>query len=287
MNVIRAGKKYMAIFTSRGCPYRCIYCHNIFGKKFRKRTAENVFAEIKELHDRYGVDEIHIFDDIFNLDIQRAKKICDLIINSNIRIKLAFPNALRGDTMDKGLILKLKHAGAYAMTFAMETASLRLQNMIHKNIDIEKLKEAIDFASSLGILTKCYFMLGFPSETIDEMKKTIDFACNSSLLLASFFIVTVQKGTGLFSLVKELYPAFNVDFNYYDYYVANRSYERFIGFPLEKIQRQAYLKFFLNIRRLVRLFMLTPCKIYLFESLFFHTQKYCFAETLLKNISEK
>ena len=30
-------REYAAIITSRGCPYQCAYCHNIFGKRFRSR----------------------------------------------------------------------------------------------------------------------------------------------------------------------------------------------------------------------------------------------------------
>lgn len=266
MNTMLAGRKYMGIFTSRGCPYGCIYCHNIFGKGFRKRSPENVFREIKELHDRYDVDEIHIFDDIFNLDIQRAKKICDLIINSGIKIKLAFPNALRGDIVDKDLILKLKKAGAYAITYALETASPRLQKLIDKNIDIKRLKEAINFSSELGLLTKCYFMIGFPTETEEEVFQTIKFACSSRLLLASFFIVTVQKATRLFNMTRELYQDFNLDFNRSDYYIANKNYEKFFTFSLSKLQKLAYRRFFLDIRRLIKLFILTPRKYYLIKS---------------------
>lgn len=277
MTGVLASKRYMSIFTSRGCPYGCIYCHSIFGKEFRKRSAENVFQEIKELHDKYGIDEIQIFDDIFNLDILRAKKICDLIINSKIKIKLAFPNALRGDIMDEDLILKLKQAGTYFIVYALETASPRLQKLINKNINIERLKEAINFSSRLGMITGCCFMLGFPTETMEEIRQTIEFACNSNLHMATFFIVTVQKGTGLFSLVKEIYPNFNIDFNFYNYSVANKNYEKFLNLPLEKIQGEAHFKFYLNINRLIKLFILIPHKvIYLTGMMSFLLHKYIF-----------
>ncbi len=55
MNVWRKRRRYAGLFTSRGCPYKCAYCHDIFGKRFRFRSAENVLQEIYLLVDRYGV----------------------------------------------------------------------------------------------------------------------------------------------------------------------------------------------------------------------------------------
>ena len=40
-------RRAIQIFTSRGCPYRCIYCHDLFGKRFRGRKPELVWQEIR------------------------------------------------------------------------------------------------------------------------------------------------------------------------------------------------------------------------------------------------
>ncbi|NTV29795.1 MAG: B12-binding domain-containing radical SAM protein, partial [Candidatus Omnitrophica bacterium] len=66
------GQKYMPLFTSRGCPFQCIFCHNIFGKVFRAHSAQRVFDEIKTLHDKHGIKHFSFFDDIFNCDRQRV-----------------------------------------------------------------------------------------------------------------------------------------------------------------------------------------------------------------------
>ena len=140
-DAVQVRPKAMTIFTSRGCPYNCIYCHNIFGKHFRARSAGHVWEEMKLLYNDYGVKQFFIWDDIFNLDKERAYKICDLIIKSGYDIKLAFPNGLRGDLMDRDLIFKLKEAGTFFITYAIETGSPRLQKFIKKNMNLEKLKE--------------------------------------------------------------------------------------------------------------------------------------------------
>lgn len=263
MNVILCRNRYMGLVTSRGCPYNCIYCHNIFGKRFRKRSAENVFKEIKNLVEEYDIGEFQIFDDIFNLDAARVHELCDMIISAGLDIKLSFPNGIRGDIIDKKLLLKLKKAGVYMLTFALECASERIQKLIRKNIDKEKLLQNIRFADRIGLLTKCYLMIGFPTETIEEINQTIDFACRAPLCFASFFIVNPHRGTELFRLVRGFFPEFNTDFDSSYYYTENRNYEKMLGIPLKKIQGHAYRKFYYNPQRMLKLYTRIPRKIFL------------------------
>jgi anaerobic magnesium-protoporphyrin IX monomethyl ester cyclase len=135
--------KFMSIFSSRGCPYRCIYCHNIFGKTFRFRSAERLFIEIKHLYDAYEIRDFEILDDIFNLDRNRLLDFCDRIINSGMKITLAFPNGMRGDILDEEQLSKLRQAGTIFIAFAIETGSPRMQKLIKKNIQLDKIKKNI------------------------------------------------------------------------------------------------------------------------------------------------
>ncbi|HOJ86980.1 MAG TPA: radical SAM protein, partial [Elusimicrobiales bacterium] len=86
------GKKYAVILTSRGCPWHCTYCHNIFGKKFRAHSPQRVIKEMEILYKEYGVENIEITDDIFNLDLERAKKILKEKSQRLPDVKLFFVN---------------------------------------------------------------------------------------------------------------------------------------------------------------------------------------------------
>ncbi len=190
-------RDYMAVFTSRGCPFSCLYCHNMFGKGFRKRSPEKVFEEFRQLYTRYGIREFEIIDDIFNLDLDRAKRICDLIIQSGMKIRMTFPNGIRGDRMDQELITKLARAGTIFMAFAVETATPRLQKMLRKNINLEKIRKNISLSRTAGIICQGFFMLGFPTETREELQATVDFAVDSDLHAAQLFMVNPFEGTAL------------------------------------------------------------------------------------------
>jgi len=196
--------KHANILSTRGCPYRCMYCHNILGKSFRVRSPQHVFAEICDLHDRRGVTDFQFVDDIFNLDLDRAKAICDLIIASDLELTLSFPNGVRGDRMDSELIEKMAAAGTRFMAYAVETASPRLQKLIRKNLDLDRLHDAIEQTTRAGIVTRGYFMLGFPGETEAEALATIDYANRSALCGATFFTVVYYPGTELYQLARSL-----------------------------------------------------------------------------------
>jgi anaerobic magnesium-protoporphyrin IX monomethyl ester cyclase len=210
---------YMVLFTSRACPYQCVYCHNMFGKGFRARSPENVLREIRTLYDKYGVREFEIVDDIFNCDLPRAKRIFDLITESGMKILLTFPNAIRGDHADEEFFVKARRAGTVQMSFAVETVTPRLQKMIRKNIQMDKIKRNIGLARKEGIFCQGFFMLGFPSETREELQATIDFAVRSELHAAHLFMVNPYEGTHLAELARKMRkPVFN---NFKDNYLTS------------------------------------------------------------------
>lgn len=251
------GKPYMSIFTSRGCPYHCIYCHNIFGKKFRSRSTENVISEIEILYNEYGINNIEIFDDIFNFDTNRAEEICDNIIEKNIQVNISFPNGLRADIMTKRLLNKLKKAGTKIFVFGVETASPRLQKLLKRNLNLEKVNQTISWAHELKLYSKGFFMIGFPTETREEILQTIEYARNSKLNSAEFSITIPFSGTELMEdysyLVKK-----NSKYTDYEYSFGNSNLSEVDDNEIFKLQRIAYRKFYLNMNRLIGIVVNNP-----------------------------
>jgi anaerobic magnesium-protoporphyrin IX monomethyl ester cyclase len=241
---------YMSIFSSRGCPYHCIYCHNIFGKTFRCRSAENLFNEIKYLYETYKICDFEILDDIFNLDRERLIDFCDRIIHSGMKVTFAFPNGLRCDILDELQLSKLRQAGTVFISFAIETGSPRLQKLIKKNIQLEKIKRNIEIAHSLRIHTHGFFMMGFPGETLEEMKMTVDFLVSSKLHTFAVFAVMPFENTELAAIAAEMghHAVSDFSMNYH-----SKNFLNLTDVPSRKvnrIRRHALLRFYLNPSRL-------------------------------------
>jgi len=259
-NDLRWRKEVATIFTSRACPYGCIFCHNMFGKKFRPRSPENVMAEIRMLVEKYGVRELHIIDDCFNFDIARAKKILQMIIDSGFDLKLAFPNGIRGDRLDKELVSLLKQAGTYKVNFGIESGSARIQKMIHKGLDLELLKKNIEIASDNGIFTHGFFMMGFPGETEADIKATIAFALESKLHTAGFALLTPFPGTKVAELAKELgrKVEFKPEDSSYSRLACNLT--ELTDRELLRYHRLAHWRFYFRVRQIWKIFRSMPNK---------------------------
>lgn len=252
MNGMLRGRRYAPLFTSRGCPFLCTYCHDIFGKKFRARSPENVLEEVRLLKDRHGVDELEIVDDIFNMNSPRMKTICRGLAPLNM--KLCFPNGLRFDILDDEDVEALVDAGTYSACVAVETVTPRLQQLIRKRLHIERTRRAIHLMSRRGVLIRGFFMLGFPTETLEEMEATVRFACDSELAQAYFFSVIPQPGTPLYDLAKQIDAKALQNQILQDYHGATTWYGEAYGVDMDRFLRWANLKFyFTSPTRFVRL----------------------------------
>lgn len=236
--------RFLPLFTSRGCPYQCYYCHNLFGKSFRSRSAGNVVEEIRQIVEKYGVTDIEIYDDIFNLDLDRAKAICKKLLELDLSLSLAFPNGVRADQLDHELVKLLAAAGTTNLAVAVETASQRLQKRIGKNLNLERVHQAISWADEAGIVTNGYFMLGFPGETSEEIRQTISYAETTDLFFASFFIVTPYPGTPLWDETMSETDSSSLDFSNYNYLSGYFNLSEMSGDELRRLQKEAYRRFY-------------------------------------------
>ncbi len=235
------------ISTSRGCPYHCVYCHEIHGKAYRAFPASTVVDLIEWLVNSRGVEDLAIVDDLFNGELDRAKRICRLITERRIRAHLQFPYGLRGDRCDRELLQLLREAGAYYVTFAVETANAARQRSIGKNLNLDKTRSMMLDAQDLELETGAFFMIGFPGETREEVETTLNWALDAPLDAIFISLVSPFEGTALRRALGE------GDVDTTD-----------SGFPLvrnseltQKVMRRlrlaAYLRFYGNPRPMIRL----------------------------------
>lgn len=263
-NSLQIHQRAVSMLSSRGCPYQCTYCHNIFGKKFRARSPENILSEIEFLIDNYGIREIEFLDDSFNIDKLRAEKFFSLIIERNLKIKMCFSNGIRLDRIDDRALDLMKKAGVYRVNYGIESASERIQKMIKKDLKIGIVKEVIAKTVKKGILCGGFFMLGFSTETEEEVMRTIKLAISSKLHTAAFAIVTPFPSTEMFYQGIADKKIFNTT-DFYDAQKVSVNLSEVSNKRLEELRRYAYRRFYFDPLRALRIFFSVPSKMAVFK----------------------
>ena len=185
------------IITSRGCPYRCIYCQS---KKLfpvaRYHSAEYVAREIKELYYKYNAGAIAIDDDLFIANKKRLIDIVELLEKAGILGKIKFYCSARANLVNPELVELLKRLNVVQVNIGFETGSDRMLRYLKNNsVTIEDHERAVKLLNESNILIYGNFMIGSPGETKEEMIATLDFFKNHDINIATLNITTPLPGT--------------------------------------------------------------------------------------------
>jgi magnesium-protoporphyrin IX monomethyl ester (oxidative) cyclase len=175
--------KWTPIITSRGCPNNCSFCSTprIWHRLWRARSAKNVVDEIEECVKKWDIKEIHFNDENVTVDIKRAREICNEIIERKLDIVWQTPNGIGVEHLDKDTLSLMKKSGCYHITVAPENASRYVLNLMNKEINLQHIREVVQWCRQLGIKTASYFIFGFPGERKEDILTTLRY----SRLLAS------------------------------------------------------------------------------------------------------
>jgi radical SAM superfamily enzyme YgiQ (UPF0313 family) len=256
---------YVSLMSSRGCPYQCIYCHGIFGKRTRFQSAERIVAEMEHFGRTLGVKEFEFFDDVFNLDPERVVAFGDLVRKKGLKPRIDFPNALRADILTEETIDALVAAGTYHSAFALESGSPRIQKYIGKHLNIPRFLRNVELAVNRGIFAHGFTMMGFPTETEADLQMTLNVVCESKLHSATFFTVIPFPNTELYARVLQSHPEklARVRYDGTEYTGARVNLSDVPDEVLFGYQRRAWRQFYLNPRRVARIVRDYPRRSYL------------------------
>jgi len=194
------------MFTSRGCPYNCLFCDRpTLGKIFRARSAKNVVDEMEECQ-KMGIKEILIYDDTFTVNRQRVIDICSEIQKRNLNIN--WDVRARVDTVDENLLKAMKVSGCQRIHYGVEAGTQKILDVLRKGITLEQVEKAFRLSRKIGLETLAYFMIGSPTETKEDILETIKFAKKLKPDFAHITITTPFPSTDLYrmGLEQKIWP---------------------------------------------------------------------------------
>src|SRR3989338_4121905 len=158
--------KRLPIETSRGCPYSCTYCDVkiSMGQAFRPRGPEHIMAEIKFFYDQ-GYRFFELVDDVFTMDLTRAKTVCHMILESGMKFRWNCANGIRADRIDEELLRLMKDAGCEFVAYGLETGNPEMLKIVKKAITLDKATEAFELTKHIGLKFAVNFIIGHQEET--------------------------------------------------------------------------------------------------------------------------
>jgi len=206
-NMKQDGKRCGTLITSIGCPYNCSFCFNI-SRKVDYLPIENVKKNIKDL-EKAGFEELYFLDDVFTLNKNRMEE----IVKSTT---VPFRVTTRADLFNKEKAEILRDNGCSWISLGIESGNDEILENSNKRMTVKQNEDAIITATSNGIKTKGFFIIGLPGETEKTAKQTIDFAVRMKrfgLEKADFYFLTPFPGTPIWNIPNK----FEIKINDRDY----------------------------------------------------------------------
>jgi radical SAM superfamily enzyme YgiQ (UPF0313 family) len=185
------------IVPSRGCPAACSYCikHVTYQYSVRTRSPENVLRELWKLK-KLGLNNVHMYADLFTVDRNHVMGICDRMIEENIQMKWTCNS--RVDFVDEELLQRMAKAGCHLIAWGLESGNAEILKNARKGTNPEKAFQSLTAARKAGIKNWGYFIIGLPGETEATIRDTINFAKKMPLDIALFHIAAPYPGTPFF-----------------------------------------------------------------------------------------
>jgi anaerobic magnesium-protoporphyrin IX monomethyl ester cyclase len=201
------GTVHMA--TQRGCPFPCTYCaariyselYEGFTNYGRRRSHDNVLAELVQLREAGRLGYVIFLDDTFTIQHRWVKDFCRVY---GAEVGAPFSLHARVETVNAELLQLMAAAGCKQITYGVESGSERVRReVMRRPVSNERIKQVFEWTREAGILLTCNFMMGLPGETRDELQETLDLAEELGVFDFGYFVFYPYPGTHLFRVCRD------------------------------------------------------------------------------------
>lgn len=192
---------YISMIASRGCPMNCMFCNtaDIWGKKLRFRSCNNVIGEIESLVREYGPCYLAFRDDIFGVKQNWLIEFCEKLIEKKLPVRwVCNQHPLIPRTDCEKVISLMAKAGCDTLHYGVQSADEEILKRINRNpVELDLLKDKLNAAKKAGILTFIDFIIGLPGETENSIKKNIEYTSKVRPGFVTYYSLEILPGTQL------------------------------------------------------------------------------------------
>ena len=194
----------VSMTTSRGCPFKCIFCvgRKMVGARIRYRDPVRVVDEMEDLS-VMDFHQINLADDLFTANPDHCLAVCNEIVDRGLKVK--WTSFARVDTVSRKVLEKMRQAGCTTVSFGVESGSPEMLRRIKKGITLEQVVHAMQLCRDCGIDPHASFILGLPGETETTLAQTVTFGDHLKAMGVShgFHILAPFPGTDVRERVDE------------------------------------------------------------------------------------
>ncbi|MGV8058393.1 MAG: B12-binding domain-containing radical SAM protein [Smithellaceae bacterium] len=171
------GDRFLPILTSRGCPYKCLFCvAPTLSNNWRPRLASSVVDEMEYFYKAMGVREFHVSDFNPTVSDERVREICNLILRRSLPVTWKLAQGTKIETIKNEETLELMaKAGCSYISFSPESGSKRMLKSVNKPFDFEHGLRMTRKMSELGIKTQACFIAGLPGEEKQDRVDSLNY----------------------------------------------------------------------------------------------------------------
>jgi len=253
------------VLASRGCALSCAYyCPYtaVTGRTWRKRSPQNVVAELESLVARFGARHILFRDPIFTLKRERVRELVRLL--QEARLGLTWVCETHLDYLDEELIDEMAAMGLRALKVGIESSSEGALDAVHRHQpSSDRVRRLLKHCERIGVGVTAFYMLGLPDDTPASIHQTLRYAIELNTLGAQFTLPTPYPGTPWFDEVEAAGRLTTRDWNRYDVHTPVVEHDHLSPSQLRDLEAQAYQDYYLrprwaaqflghHLRRLVR-----------------------------------
>lgn len=165
---------YMNIDVGRGCPFNCTFCSSslFWKRRYRLKSPQGIVNDILHWNRKFGIRSFRFSHDAFTVNNKLVYQVCDEIDRAGLDITWTCTS--RVDCIDEALIKRMVRTGMDRIELGVETGSPRMQKIINKRLDLNRLSEMVDVLLKYKVEINLFFMCGFPEETVEDLSMTLD-----------------------------------------------------------------------------------------------------------------
>ena len=134
-----------------------------------------LFDHLTFILEKFKPEEVQIVDDNFSdRHGQRISEFCQQIERRQLKFK--WKCQVRADQLTADHVRLMQRSGCFEVDVGIESGNHEIQQRIKKGLKLDQAKALVASLHANNMVSKAFFILGFPEETYEQLKDSINLS---------------------------------------------------------------------------------------------------------------